>query len=242
MPSAIDPTSTLGELVNATPALAAHLDQLGMDFCCGGHRSLVEAVAAAGLDLDEVLAVLAAVSSEPDPATVAWVEMSPVELVDHLETTHHRYLSDTLPRVGALVDKVAAVHGDRHPELVMVRSLFAELRADLEPHLVKEERVLFPMIRELATAALAPRFHCGTLANPIRVMLTEHDTVGDLLARLRAATANYSVPANGCASYHALYAALAEIEADTHLHVHKENNLLFPAVLATEAALARGAL
>jgi len=167
--------------------------------------------------------------------------MSPVELVDHLETTHHRYLSDTLPRVGALVDKVAAVHSDRHPELVTVRSLFAELRADLEPHLVKEERVLFPMIRELATAATAPRFHCGTLANPIRVMLTEHDTAGDLLARLRAATANYSVPADGCASYHALYAALAEVEADTHLHVHKENNVLFPAVLATEAALEHGA-
>jgi len=241
MPSAIDPTSTLGELVNATPTLAAHLDQLGLDFCCGGHRSLVEAVAAAGLDLDEVHAALAAVRSEPDPGTVAWAEMSPVELVGHLETTHHRYLSDTLPHVGALVDKVSAVHSDRHPELVTVRSLFAELRADLEPHLLKEERVLFPMIRELATATTAPRFHCGTLANPIRVMLTEHDTAGDLLARLRAATGNYSVPADGCASYHALYAALAEIEADTHLHVHKENNVLFPAVLATEAALEHGA-
>lgn len=241
MPSVIDQTSTLEELVNATPTLAAHLDQLGLDFCCGGHRSLVEAVAAAGLDLDEVHAALAAVRSEPDPGTVAWVEMSPVELVDHLETTHHRYLSDTLPHVGALVDKVTAVHRDWHPELVTVRSLVAELRADLEPHLLKEERVLFPMIRELATATTAPRFHCGTLANPIRVMLTEHDTAGDLLARLRAATANYSVPEDGCASYHALYAALAEIEADTHLHVHKENNVLFPAVLATEAALEHGA-
>lgn len=113
MPSAIDPTRTLGELVNANPALAARLDQLGLDFCCGGQRHLVEAVTAAGLDLDEVLATLATVS--PVPETAAWVEMSPVELVGHLEAAHHRYLSDTLPRVGALADKVTAVHATGTP-------------------------------------------------------------------------------------------------------------------------------
>lgn len=121
-----------------------------------------------------------------------------------------------------------------------MRSLFAELRADLEPHLVKEERVLFPMIRELAMADTAPGFHCGTLADAIRMMLAEHDTVGELLVRLRAVTGNYSVPDDGCASYRALYGSLAEIESDTHVHVHKENNELFPAVLATEATLTRG--
>jgi len=235
MEPTIDPTVTLGTLVTAIPALAAPLDRLGLDYCCGGRRSLGEAVAVAELDLDAVMSELTAVAVPSE--AVDWAEMGPAELVDHLESTHHAYLHEALPRVGALVDKVSAVHGGRHPELDEVRSLFGELRADLEPHLLKEERILFPMIRELAAATAAPSFHCGTLANPIRVMLAEHDTAGDLLARLRAATGDYAVPSDGCASYQALYAGLAELEADTHLHVHKENNVLFPAVLEAERAM-----
>jgi len=160
--------------------------------------------------------------------------------VDHLEATHHAYLSEALPRLVALADKVAGVHGAIHPELTAVAELVHELRDDLEPHLLKEEQVLFPMIRDLAVAMAAPEFHCGSLSNPIRVMLTEHDTVGELLAALRARTDSYRVPDDGCASYQALYAGLAELEADTHLHVHKENNVLFPAVLETERELAAG--
>lgn len=232
----LDPTVTLGSLVTTNPALAGTLDRLGLDYCCGGQRSLVDAVAAAGLDLDAVLSELATVTVPLD--AVDWAAMGPTDLVDHLESTHHAYLRDALPRLGALVDKVTAVHGGRHLELGEVQSLFGALRADLEPHLLKEERILFPMIRELASATAAPNFHCGTLANPIRVMLAEHDTVGDLLARIRAAAGDYAVPADGCASYQALYAGLAELEADTHLHVHKENNVLFPGVLDAERAVA----
>ncbi len=111
---------------------------------------------------------------------------------------------------------------------------YALLRADLEPHLAKEERMLFPMIRELVSSPVPPRFHCGSLRNPISVMLAEHDRAGDLLAGLRSLTSGFEVPDDGCASYRALYDGLAELEADTHLHVHKENNLLFPAVVAME--------
>ena len=127
------------------------------------------------------------------------------------------------------------VHGARHPELADITSTYEDLRADLEPHLLKEERVLFPMIRELAVSTGAPSFHCGSLRNPISVMLSEHDAVGDLLATLRRLTDGYTPPADGCATYAACFSAMAEIEADTHLHVHKENNLLFPAVIALEA-------
>ena len=102
---------------------------------------------------------------------------------------------------------------------------------------MKEERVLFPMIRELADTTETPGFHCGTLRNPIAVMSSEHDRAGELLARLRSLTDAYTVPDDGCASYQLLYAGLAELEADTHLHVHKENNLLFPKAIAAEAAL-----
>jgi regulator of cell morphogenesis and NO signaling len=157
------------------------------------------------------------------------------ELVDHLQATHHRYLWDELPRVTALVDKIVAVHGARHPELMEIASCFGRLREDLEPHMLKEERVLFPMIRELETSTTAPTFHCGSLSNPISVMLREHDAVGDVLVELRRMTGGYTVPSDGCATYAECFSAMEQIEADTHLHVHKENNVLFPLVLELEA-------
>jgi regulator of cell morphogenesis and NO signaling len=235
MSSTIEPETTLAELVIARPELASRLDALGLDYCCGGQRSLAAAVAGAGLDLTEITADLCATTpvAETEPT---WDGIS--GLVDHLEATHHAYLHDALPRLAALADKVAGVHHANHPELTNVARLVHEIRADLEPHLLKEERVLFPMIRELATATASPAFHCGSLSNPIRVMMSEHDTAGELLARLRISTDGYQVPDDGCASYRALYTGLAELEADTHLHVHKENNVLFPAVLGSETVLA----
>ena len=113
-----------------------------------------------------------------------------------------------------------------------------EIRGDLEPHLRKEEEVLFPMIRSLASASSQPRFHGGSIAHPIAVMEHEHVAVGALLEQLRALTNGYQAPAGTCASTQALMEGLAELEADTHLHVHKENNHLFPAVLALETAMA----
>ena len=187
------------------------------------------------LDVTAVLADLAAdTAAEPAPT---WATMSVGELVDHLEGAHHVYLWAEMPRLAALVAKVVSVHGERHPELSAIAACYATLRADLEPHLSKEETVLFPMIRELAAAGSVPSFHCGSLRNPISVMLAEHDTVGELLAQLRELTGGYEAPADGCASYQALFAGLAELEADTHLHVHKENNVLFPAVVAREQEL-----
>ena len=234
----IDPNATLTALVTARPGLAATLDRVGLDYCCGGRRTLAAAADAAGLDLDTVLEILNRVSeTEPEAGSEGWTSMSPTELVDHLEATHHAYLREALPRAAVLADKVASVHAERHPELAVVSGLVAELRAELDPPLMKEGRILFPMIRELGAATQTPQFHCGSLANPIRVMAFEHDTAGDLLARLRAATSGYAVPDDGCASYQALYVTLAELEADTHLHVHKENNVLFPAVLDAEASI-----
>lgn len=118
-----------------------------------------------------------------------------------------------------------------------MRRCYRELRDDLEPHLRKEVQVLFPMIRQLAAAGSVRSFHCGSLANPISVMLGEHDRAGGLLAELRALTGDYQTPADGCASYRACYDGLARLEADTHLHVHKENSLLFPTVVELERRL-----
>ena len=229
----IDVSMTLAEAVDGFPHLAREFENRGLDYCCGGGRTIGEACAQIGLDPSATVAELAAGAAAAEPAE--WTTMAAGVLVDHIEATHHRYLWDELSRVAALVDKVVSVHGERHPELVETAQCFSQVRADLEPHLAKEERVLFPMIRELAASAGATSFHCGSLRNPISVMLNEHDAVGDLLAKLRRLTNDYTPPVDGCATYAACFAAMAEIEADTHLHIHKENNVLFPLVLRLEA-------
>jgi regulator of cell morphogenesis and NO signaling len=230
----IAPHSRLAGLVTADPSLARELERRGLDYCCGGTRTLDDACAANDLDTEAVIRDLVA-ASRPQPAVGAWTTMDATQLVDHIEVTHHRYLRDELPRLTELVNKVVGVHAARHRELNEVATCLDELRADLEPHLLKEERVLFPMIRELATATAPPIVHCGSIRNPITVMMAEHEIAGELLGRLRGLTHFYNPPGDACASYKVLYDGLAHLEADTHLHVHKENNVLFPMVEAMEA-------
>lgn len=225
------PTRSLGDLVAEAPGRAVVLDRLGIDYCCHGGRSLADACATAGLDADAVAHQLDS-EAERRPADYP---SEPAALADHIESTHHRYLHSELPELTVLADKVAAVHGARHPELDEVRRLVHEVRAELEPHLMKEERILFPAIRVIASGG--PReFPFGTVENPIRMMSMEHDHAGDLLAALRTTTAEYRVPDDGCASYRSLYERLERLEADTHRHIHLENNVLFPAATAAEAA------
>jgi len=238
----IDSDLTLASLVTLRPELATHLNALGLDFCCGGQRRLVDAVDEGGLDLAETVATLQAVpmaaAGSSDSDADNWNTLGLVELVDHLESTHHVYLRDALVRIDPVAEKVAGVHGERHPELAEVLGTFRELRADLEPHLIKEEQVLFPRIRELEVATESANLPGDRLPNPIAVLSTEHDRAGELLARLRSLTDAFTVPDDGCASYQLLYTGLAELEADTHLHVHKENNLLFPRAIEAEQRLA----
>ncbi|HKE74389.1 MAG TPA: iron-sulfur cluster repair di-iron protein [Acidimicrobiales bacterium] len=217
---------TLGDLVTARPAAARILERHGLDYCCGGDRPLTEACDAAGVDVGDVVADLDELAPG-DPE--AWAALPPPGLAADIVATHHAYLHEELPLLDALADKVLRVHGDRHPELAEVRRLVAALAADLAPHLLKEERVLFPAIALLAEGHRD--FPFGSIAAPITMMLAEHDRAGELLAALRAATGAYRPPADACASYRSLYERLDALEADTHLHVHKENNVLFPAVL-----------
>ena len=221
----------LGDLVAELPARAEVFDRLGLDYCCHGQRPLAEACAEAGLDPAEVAAALDAPAAPQTGSSASRLE--PAALADHIEATHHAYLHAELPELTALAAKVLDVHGERHPELAEVRRLVGDLHADLEPHMQKEERVLFPAIRALVGGTRD--FPFGTVRNPISVMMAEHDQAGELLAQLRSATAGYVVPDDGCASYRSLYARLEQLEADTHLHIHLENNVLFPAALALEA-------
>ncbi len=236
----LDSTSTLADLVITYPSLITVMEDFGLDYCCGGQSRLVDAVDAADLNLDTVVDALSSALAAPAPLlpTIDCSLLGADELVDHIESTHHTYLRGALSRLSGLVDKVSEVHGDRHPELAEVRVVFHDLRGDLEPHLMQEERVVFPMIRELVAATPSAGAQDERVRTPITVLMAEHDRAGELLAHLRRLTDNYRVPDDGCASYQALYDGLVELEADIHLHVHKENNILFPQVLAAETALA----
>lgn len=210
---------TLGDLVAERPARARIFEQSGIDYCCHGGRTLVVAAAAAELDATALAQALADVSDTTDAAVD---RLDPTALVEHLLSTHHAYLHAELPALRALAAKVVAVHGGRHPELTEVAELVDALADELEPHLAKEERVLFPAILRRAV----------DLDAPIACMEADHEVAGDLLAQLRATTRGYDVPADGCASYQALYGRLADLETDTFRHVHLENNVLFRAVLS----------
>jgi regulator of cell morphogenesis and NO signaling len=217
---------SLGDLVTANPAAARVLERHGLDYCCRGGQTLGDACASAGVDATTVTAEIDAVDVSDD---TNWTSFDPPALVEHIVASHHRYLWEELPLLDALASKVERVHGQRHPELAEVRRRVAELRADLEPHLLKEEQVLFPAIAALAAGQT--EFPFGSVAKPIHMMVIEHERAGELLALLRAATNSYQVPADGCASYRSLYERLAALEVDTHVHIHKENNVLFPAAL-----------
>lgn len=225
---ALDVHRRLGDLVAEQPARARVLERLGIDYCCHGGRSLAEASAGAGLDPSAVAAELAAVDAVEGADHAD--DLAPVALVDHILATHHVYLHEELPLLHALATKVRDVHGGRHPELHEVARLVEALRGELEPHLAKEEQVLFPAIRRVADLPAGPER--DQLLAPIRVMQREHEAAGELLADLRAATDGYQVPADGCASYRSLYDRLGALELDTFRHIHLENNVLFPAVLA----------
>ncbi|WP_409426148.1 iron-sulfur cluster repair di-iron protein [Mycobacterium sp. SMC-11] len=217
----------LGDIVTADPSSTRILSRFGIDFCCHGQRTLGAACAADGVDADELLAALNA-TSPGQPAD--WADYDDTSLIAHIVSTHHRFLWDEFPRLAELVDKVARVHGPNHGELPRVREVFHQLRGGMEPHLRTEETLLFPQISLHAGGSGRP------LPDEVRTELAEnqqeHDNAGHLLAELRELTNGYTVPADACASYTAMLAGLADLESDIHLHVHKENNVLFPRVLA----------
>lgn len=221
----LDPARTLADLVDENPARAVVLDRAGLDFCCHGQRTLAAACAASGLDPAEIAARLDTVSDAP-PA--AWAGGGRASLAAYVEDTHHGYLHAELPDLVRLADTVRKVHGAHHPELADVATLVEQMAASFGPHLAAEETDVFPAIAKLEPRTAGD----GALAGKIATLVDEHTALGSQLARLRELTDGYRTPADGCASYRLLYDRLATLESDTHMHIHLENNVLFPAALA----------
>ena len=209
--------------VKNNPQCAKVFEELNIDFCCGGDTSLLTACEEEDLEPHWVYQRLVELQPAPSTREKDVSDLTLTELTEHLESTHHVYLKKALPRLVALMDKVHQAHSPRHPELTRLQTVVENLRADLEPHLLKEEQILFPLIRQLEAEGLQLEAAQG----PIRVMRSEHDGAGDLLKEMRTLTNVYVVPKDGCQSFQLLYEGLKELEEDTHIHIHKENNILF---------------
>ncbi|HLI62920.1 MAG TPA: iron-sulfur cluster repair di-iron protein [Terriglobales bacterium] len=235
----IEATQTVGELAAQVPGATREFEKLGIDYCCGGNRTLGEACAEAKISVEQALARLqeGLTAAQPKPGR-DWKGAPLADLIAHITGTHHTYIRAESPRIEALAGKVVGVHGQNHPELLEVQNLFNGLAEELHVHLMKEEQILFPFIVRMEEAALAgepaPPAMFGTVVNPVRMMMQEHDGTGYALKRLREITKDYALPADACISYTTLYDALKAFEADIHQHIHLENNILFPRAVALE--------
>ncbi|HEY3351410.1 MAG TPA: hemerythrin domain-containing protein [Thermoanaerobaculia bacterium] len=163
----------------------------------------------------------------------AWEKETLSALIGFILETHHAFTRDAIAALPSLAATVRGRHGEVHPETRAVETLVQRLVDDLGPHLLKEEKILFPYVESLEGPARDASCF-GTVQNPIRMMMREHEAVGEILRELRAVTADYSVPPDACTSFQALYAGLKEFEADLHRHIQLENDVLFPGALALE--------
>lgn len=236
----LNTTKTVRELAVELPHATRIFEKLKIDYCCGGHRPLAEACAQAGMEPEEVARLL----TDAEQALAAgdgladYQAMPLAELAGFIVTKHHTFARQEAERLMALLDKVCSAHGENHPELLEIKSVFQTLRVELEQHMFKEERMLFPYIAQMEGAFLddrpAPQPPFGTVRNPVAVMSREHDAAGELLRDIREASTNFAAPDGACISYRTLYGALEAFEADLHQHIHLENNILFPRALEIE--------
>ncbi|HTS57683.1 MAG TPA: iron-sulfur cluster repair di-iron protein [Terriglobales bacterium] len=232
------------DIALSNPGARQVLEDAGLDYCCGGGKSLHEACLHANVSPEEILNRLRENAKETRAEDLNWMSAPLCELTRHIREKHHRYVREAIPLTRALAEKVAIKHGQNHTELVDIGKLFADVGREMIMHMQKEEQILFPYIDALERAANAhssvePPFF-QTVKNPIHAMMQEHDAAGDLVRQIRALSSEYTPPGDACTTFKMLYEALREFEADLHQHVHLENNVLFPRAVDLEASAREG--
>ena len=236
----LDHESKMKDIALSNPAARQVLEDAGLDYCCGGGQSLHDACLHTDVPAEEILKRLRENSKDVSPDEANWTSAPLSDLTRHIRERHHRYVREAIARVQTLLDKVVTKHGENHPEITDIQRLFTEIGREMIMHMQKEEQILFPYIDALEKAAsthgsMEPPFF-QTVRNPIHTMMKEHDSAGELAKQIRKASAEYTLPADACTSYKALYQDLQAFEADLHQHVHLENNILFPRAVEMEAA------
>lgn len=225
---------SVGDIVTKLPKAADVFRKYKIDFCCGGHRKLAEVIKEQGLKeevIGEELSAVYEASKKLKNEKQDWKEAPYDQLVDYIVETHHGYLQRELPKLSALTTKILRVHGIDHGEVLsQVHKFFHSLKAELEQHLIKEEELVFPLIREYQKNPSQELLKRIDRAN--KELEEEHEGAGGLLKKLRKITNDYHVPSGGCHSFELTYRGLEELEGDTFQHVHLENNILFPRLKA----------
>lgn len=232
---------TVGEIVKLDFRAADVFSSYGIDFCCGGKISVADACAANGTDESKLIGELEALQYQTGTAAHDFDNWKLDFLTDYIINTHHQYVSKAIPQIIPLAQKVAEVHGANHPEVIRINELFRQLANELLMHMQKEEMVLFPYIKKLVAAEASGGCDdgaCfGTIASPIAVMEMEHETAGIILKQLERLSSGYTAPDDACNTFRVLYGKLKEFEDDLHMHIHLENNILFPKSIALEQEL-----
>ncbi len=233
-------TKTIREIALETPETTRVFEEFKIDYCCGGKKSIEEACAEAGIDPSVVAArIESAISDHSDRDNAGDVEkQSASKLIDYILAKHHIYTVEEIERLTPLMEKVCSKHGQQHPDLFELQTVFLALADSLIPHMKKEEMVLFPYIQSLESISSGPGVtdppHFGTVENPIRMMMVDHEADGMRLRQMRETSNDYTLPDGACPSFTALYAGLEDLEKDLHRHIHLENNVLFPAAVNLE--------
>ncbi len=240
MEKKIKGTNTISEIVADDIRTATVFKKHGLDFCCGGNKTLKDACDENNIGIDDLLESLqnAKLSSE---SSIDFQKMELDKLLDHIVDRHHKYIYDVGPHTLQFIKKVANVHGENHPETKEVAMIFMNLMSELHHHMMKEEQILFPYIRNLIkmfNGEVDTQNFREFIGNPVRMMLLEHDQAGDMLKKINELTSNFTLPEGACNTFRASYANLKEMEDDIMLHIHLENNVIFPRSIALEKQIA----
>lgn len=237
----ITDANVVGEVVAADYRAAAVFQKFGIDFCCKGDRSIANVCETSNISTSALIEELEQALKAGDTPVTDFKSWPLDLLADYIEKKHHRYVDAKLLEIKPYLAKIVSVHGGRHPELAEVEALFSETAGELTAHMKKEEFILFPFIRKMAKAkqdqAQIARPQFSTVENPVAMMKHDHDQEGERFAKIASLTNNYTVPADACNTYRVTFALLKEFEADLHMHIHLENNILFPKAIEMERTL-----
>lgn len=233
--------ATIGELVTKDYRKADVFKKFGIDFCCGGKKTLSKVCKEKDLDQTEIEDALKALDYQPKGKQLNFESWTPSFLADYISNTHHTYVRESIPVILTYAQKVASRHGESHPEVITIANHFITVANELQGHMQKEDLILFPYVKQLEQASKSdgelPRAAFGTVQNPIRMMEEEHEAAGNELDEIRRLSNNYTAPADACTTFKILFEKLREFEDDLHQHVHLENNILFPKAIALEKEL-----